>query len=283
MTQTEQTILGMLTENTGAHLLDSGGAYGRNWERNQGRDFANEPRVSASFFSWKSSGEPRRLEIDATVSLYHWMRENLEFDAEMQARLDAYIEEQPAYVSWHTIAEEFAEEEQQRIAEREDIDARDYPRTVNTYNEIDNWDLSQVLEFRILTEDGYTPTHLILQVHGGCDVRGGYTAPVCFRIKGAEEYSWIDSASVNEVWAGGFYWGYEKGSCLDTNALTCSSHKDRGEGPENILTLPVYASEQERLDADDDDSDWWVLVPGDKTAWLNGPGFQEQVHVGTGC
>ena len=31
----EQTIYGMLTESTGAALCDSGGAYGRHWQRNQ--------------------------------------------------------------------------------------------------------------------------------------------------------------------------------------------------------------------------------------------------------
>ena len=29
----------MLTENTGKHMLDSGGAYGRHWERNQKKSF----------------------------------------------------------------------------------------------------------------------------------------------------------------------------------------------------------------------------------------------------
>lgn len=33
--KTKHLIYEMLTENTGRHMLDSGGAYGRNWERNQ--------------------------------------------------------------------------------------------------------------------------------------------------------------------------------------------------------------------------------------------------------
>ena len=44
----EQTIFEMITENTGSHMLDSGGAYGRNWQRNQGKtidDFKNERKV----------------------------------------------------------------------------------------------------------------------------------------------------------------------------------------------------------------------------------------------
>ena len=32
----ENVIASMMTENTGTHFLDSGGAYGRNWQRNKG-------------------------------------------------------------------------------------------------------------------------------------------------------------------------------------------------------------------------------------------------------
>jgi hypothetical protein len=32
----ENVIASMMTENTGTHMLDSGGAYGRHWQRNKG-------------------------------------------------------------------------------------------------------------------------------------------------------------------------------------------------------------------------------------------------------
>lgn len=55
-TQTEQIIYEMLTENTGRHMLDSGGDSGRAWQRNQAKsldDFKNEPRVyfEAKYYS----------------------------------------------------------------------------------------------------------------------------------------------------------------------------------------------------------------------------------------
>lgn len=43
---TKEVILSQLQENTGRHMLDSGGAYGRSWERNQGKtwdDFTKNP------------------------------------------------------------------------------------------------------------------------------------------------------------------------------------------------------------------------------------------------
>ena len=38
--RTERMIVSMLTENTGVQMMDSGGASGRNLERNQGRTLA---------------------------------------------------------------------------------------------------------------------------------------------------------------------------------------------------------------------------------------------------
>ena len=51
-TETQQEIYAMLTENTGAHMLDSGSAYGRHWQRNQSKtiqDFDNEPESIVVF------------------------------------------------------------------------------------------------------------------------------------------------------------------------------------------------------------------------------------------
>ena len=64
----------MLTTSTGEALCDSGGLYGRHWEKNQKRslkDFENEPVVSGS-----------KENEDQTVSVFHYLTENagLELD-----------------------------------------------------------------------------------------------------------------------------------------------------------------------------------------------------------
>ncbi len=49
MIQTKQTktiIKAMLLETQGSNMLDSGGYAGRNWERNQKRNFESEPAVT---------------------------------------------------------------------------------------------------------------------------------------------------------------------------------------------------------------------------------------------
>ena len=49
---TEQKIIEQLTANTGTHFLDSGGAYGRNWQNNQLRDFNSEKATTLKFEIW---------------------------------------------------------------------------------------------------------------------------------------------------------------------------------------------------------------------------------------
>jgi hypothetical protein len=65
----KELIYKMLTENTGAHMLDSGGVYGRNWERNQVKsieDFENEPEEVYTY-------SKRWNELSRTVSVYHYL------------------------------------------------------------------------------------------------------------------------------------------------------------------------------------------------------------------
>src|SRR4051812_31448625 len=84
-------VASMLVENTGTHMLDSGGAYGRSWQRNQAATkdinpvdyFEAEP---ASYWNWPSvyphpnfreGKDPSdfRAELHPTHSVYHWLTE----------------------------------------------------------------------------------------------------------------------------------------------------------------------------------------------------------------
>jgi hypothetical protein len=154
----QQTIFSMLTENTGRSFLDSGGAYGRHWERNQSRtieSFANEERVSWHGDYW-------------LISVFHYLCEKL---------------------GWCDLCEEFSNEclpaedwdsdmayglssKGQEWLESHGFRVSDEFSTFNTYN----WQssFSQELQGTFLKhEDG--GRYLLLQIHGGCDIRGGYT------------------------------------------------------------------------------------------------------------
>ena len=98
MSKTEQKLSEMFKENTGRHFLDSGGTmgpdgkvshgYGRNWERNQRREFEKEQETSVTFEvrSWDGKAH---LEIDVTHNTYHWLKERLDWSEDGNKALRA--------------------------------------------------------------------------------------------------------------------------------------------------------------------------------------------------
>jgi len=156
----------MFTENTGRALCDSGGAYGRNWQRNQGVNFLETPEVTVDRFGF----HPR-------ISAFHMLNDTLTFDPEMQARFDAYTADSE-YFPGLSDMEGFVEDE---IEDATGIYGENKPCTVNTYNQ--ECCLSQTLQFTFFRDD-CDDAYVLLQVHGGADVRGGYTAPKAFKVEG---------------------------------------------------------------------------------------------------
>lgn len=236
---TKQIIVEMLTENTGRALCDSGDYYGRNWSRNQGRDFGSGLAATCSWSVYRKDGEAAgRLEPDTGVSLYHWMVHNLSFDAEMQTRLDLFSagREEDGCLE---LADMFSQHE------HDPFDHEREPECVNTYNNTDDCHLSQVLQFSLLfTEDKYEPSHIVLSVHGGCDVRGGYTEAKCFTLR-RELHEFWDSMRVDCVYAGDHRWYYGDGCWRD-----CDANEDNVCDAPDPCKLPCFDLEW----ADDLDS-----------------------------
>lgn len=184
---TDQVLVDMLTENTGRHLLDSGGAYGRNWERNQGLT------VEAALEREPITVNVYNGEIDYfTVDVFHFLRERIEYAADLDAELHTFADQEEwEREPWMAVVDAWCESLEDTGREIEygvyGQGARD-GMWVNTYNGEDL--LSQVLQYAICGIDG--DNVYILQIHGGCDVRGGYTAPRVFYDSG--EYSLLDNA-----------------------------------------------------------------------------------------
>lgn len=228
---TEQIVVEMLTENTGSSLCDSGGAYGRNWSLNQGKVFADEPKVRCTFDAWKVKGGDNRLEASVTISLYHWMVSCLEFDPEMQAELEEFAFREDSEVESHLgLQEQFADYLHERDGHEK------MPNTINTYNNPDTWDCSQVLQYvELYIGDRYEPSHLIVSVHGGCDVRGGYTAPKCFKLS-EEYYQALDHACAKTFGTSDYWWDYDGaswGHCESSEGTPCK----------DILAAPCFKLE----------------------------------------
>jgi hypothetical protein len=198
----------MLTENTGRAMCDSGDFYGRNWQQNQGREFEPEPETTLTFHSdW----------IEVTHNIYHWLKERLTYSPEWQKRFDEFVvmkdAEQdefgrtrdhhwlelmrmfPVYLQGLKqdveIVSEIGETTTVSVPVNEvgGIYGEDEAECMNTYNH-DSF-LSQIIQFVYAEVNGQGL--VLLQIHGGCDARGGYTAPKLF-LCDADEFSIFDDA-----------------------------------------------------------------------------------------
>jgi hypothetical protein len=193
--ETKQVIVDMLTENTGKHFLDSGGAYGRHWQRNQVRatieDWEETDQVTLEVWSKDDETTDDYYPI---ISLYHWLTNNgqfdLEFRSDLQERLNQIGDENEDQYYSDDIDMFLAE-----LSEKYEITGLygDDSRTCihdNTYNS-ENC-LSQDFIFHYFENRDTDEIFVILQIHGGCDARGGYTAPKIFEIVSDEGSYFLD-------------------------------------------------------------------------------------------
>lgn len=168
MNKTDEILQSMLKENTGRSFLDSGDHYGRHYEKNQKKDFCKEP------YGYLYFGDDY---MSYTKSVYHHLRETLEYSEEMNQRFLDYIESKDpdADWNWFKCVRKFIHDPENEFSGM----YRDgEPFTENTYN-CDNT-CSQVVQFGFFSDDG--EDYVLLQIHNGCDVRGGYTKPRAFRV-----------------------------------------------------------------------------------------------------
>ena len=176
MNKTEEVIITMLRENTGRALCDSGGTpkydddgnylgskagYGRHHERNKNRSFHDEAPGVIRFSNDY---------IEFTKNVYAHLVETLEYDPVMDAAFQAFADlPENADKSWFQLVEEFPE--------AVNLESSD---SYNTYN--GECALSQTLQFLTFGRSSDFPgEYILLQIHQGADVRGGYTAPRVFR------------------------------------------------------------------------------------------------------
>lgn len=165
----------MFKENTGRSMCDSGDAYGRNWEKNQGKkvsDFLKEPEVHIDF----SREEGGKASLDYTVNLFHYLASCLDLDDTCEYFNREYVP-----------AEDWNSEKAYGLSDAGEeylisIGA-DIKEGWNSYNGEDPF--SQVTQGSYVNLNG--KTYLLLQIHGGCDVRGGYTDARLFLISEYED------------------------------------------------------------------------------------------------
>ena len=245
-TQLETTIAAMLTENTGTHMLDSGGSNGRAWQRNAGKvvaDFKAQPTATLEIYMREWQGKPS-VELMPTVNVFHKLTSGvLELDDHCNEYNQRTVDDWGSDLNGVSHSNE---EWLEAIGFTWDERACGF----NTYN----WDnkVSQVLQGNFVERND--EKYGLLQIHGGADVRGGYTDAKLFKLDDhAEEYTLYDDHcgfSVDDgqgdylgaSWHG--EWINSDGGTADDSellafALACGATVDTG---------PVYVSGDAYID-----------------------------------
>jgi hypothetical protein len=229
VTPTERKIAEMLLENTGTHMLDSGGVYGRRWE--QMRDRFGVDRWHPGVVDYDAIAAQMRTGMRADIDRYgsldinvfFFLTDNLDYDEALAAKYDRWqrvtnFGKDRYDKDWGLPLMDRFLEQLAKHAHVSGIYGDGNPVIENTYN--GECSLSHTLQFAYFTvenlprtkvighnsETGDTRwielrneflpdgTYVLLQIHNGCDVRGGYTDPVLFGVNGEEFFSYSDAS-----------------------------------------------------------------------------------------
>ena len=168
-TDIEREIAEMLTESTGIDILDSGMEDNRFWQRNRRiKDFRKLPKLNIVLFD---DGE-----LIFSLNIFHYLTSMLEINEEtkeLNTDFNNFINLSECH-PWLVCMEEYADQLMEKQWHVEP--------PFNTSNNENI--LSQVLQGIIFYQDGHEEDpFIILQIHNGSDVRGGYTRPRIFKIK----------------------------------------------------------------------------------------------------
>ena len=159
MDKTDSVLYDMLTENTGCAMMDSGGDDGRHWQRNAGRDFRDDEPYT--YYVDKNFGKSDGNEyVNITKSLFYHLRDNCTYNDEETKKFWKWCKKNNAEKFHYGSAEQYLEDVY--FADR-DVSYH----TGLTYNGEDC--LSQGFQYTIYQG------MIFLQIHGGADIRGGYT------------------------------------------------------------------------------------------------------------
>ena len=167
-TPTESVLHDMFTENTGMSMCDSGGDGNRHWQRNQEVvDFRDrEP------FTYSYDGKY----FDISKDLFHHLCDALEYDQLATIKWERWVNaNENKHLGHYGGVEEYLEN---------DGIAHEITSSGNSAN--DETLLNQVFQYVIDRET----SQVYIAIHGGCDVRGGYTDFKAFEYEDDTLFDW---------------------------------------------------------------------------------------------
>jgi len=164
-TKTQMRVYEMLTENTGKHMLDSGMADGRHWQQNQKHDLSEWLNRPSAILEIEYGTYP-------VLDIFGFLTNRLRLTEKAEQFQDAFIQ----WVAEDSERSPYSCNDMEEWAEQFHDGGETSVRIANSYN----WEnyLSQVIQYVDFEFLGASFT--LLQIHGGADVRGGYSFPQVF-------------------------------------------------------------------------------------------------------
>lgn len=253
-TPVERKVAELLTEDTGVAMMDSGGAYGRAWQRNREiKDFKSLPATIVE--TDVDEKDPKNSSLSISLDTFHFLVDRLDITPESE-KVEKEFERfrklpENEDLGGYPAAEEFAEKY-----------GEDYS-SVNTYNGEDA--VNQTLQytyFRKRVDDGNYHDFVLLQIHGGCDVRGGYTEPYVFELDdetglmdNADLYASTGEGENRKNWSSddaGYDWYYEGSTAEPKDKRDQGQHGGVPENWEITKDGVYYAPTGEPIDFGND-------------------------------
>lgn len=252
---TRKMIAGMMKQNTGMAMCDSGGypkydengnyigssnGYGRNYERLSRVNLDNTPYSTLRI---------NQYGIKYSKSMYHFLCENLEYAVNWQRSFDSFATKQDKYDSWREIIEKWIEYREIKL--KNSVESVYWSgnkvECINTYNGESVLDGVYQAWFTVIDNQEI----VILQSHNGADVRGGYSSPRVFSpINGSDylvmvadgyiycskdnDHNWTTDDSYNWYFQGTCGMDYDK---FNLRKLELTDYKEFIESPDNQVLL----------------------------------------------
>lgn len=234
---TSKRLKEMLCENTGIHICDSGGDSGRSWQQNRKKDISSQPRIEMTVYSKNGVMD----EFYCTINVYHFLMDKA--GIELPDKDDKILKLWKKWIAkdetkdmyWPQTMEEFKDFCQENKIDLTGLYGEGSPGGVtNTYNNEDS--VSQILQYLYFEYDDQP--YALIQIHNGCDARGGYTDPELFKLNndcGLFFNNDMDIQCSNTDCAGswqtddGSHWYRTGGGCKDLKEYTEINVNDKDQ------------------------------------------------------
>jgi hypothetical protein len=199
-------IARLLTQETGRHFLDSGGAYGRHWER-------NAIKTDEQLTGWDYNIEVRPTHFQVSRNVADWLYEGFDFDREHTKRMMAFSRTKKfREEDWSDCLKAYIESIDGCILNTKSGNTCNYQTL-----------LTQNVHYVGIDLPDRCGDYYAVRVHQGCDLRGGYGEFVI--AEATDEMFNFSSASLyckngHYLYTDDAYHWYLNGECSSASTFT---------------------------------------------------------------